>query len=192
MAEHRFDPVKKDKLFNNERKERIKPLQLLKRHGLKEGDKIADIGAGNGFFAIPAAKIVKESGKVFAVDVEDIMLRDLAKRATTADVEKNIKLIKSSEYSAELEEKVDFMLFSYLIHEIDDKDIFLDSYFKFLKSNSKVLIVEWTKNDMDDGPPKKHRISRDELKKILEKKQLKNIKIEDLDKKNYLISGIKA
>ncbi|MCC3144088.1 class I SAM-dependent methyltransferase [Halanaerobium sp. Z-7514] len=191
MAKHRFDPIKKDKLFNKERKARLKPMQLLLKHGLKEGDKIADIGAGNGFFAIPAAKIVKESGQVFAVDVEKIMLRDLNKRASSAAVEKNITLIKSSENRAELAEKVDFMLFSYLIHEIDDKESFLDNYLKFLKTDSKILIVEWTKNNMDEGPPKNHRIGRDELKNILENKQLKNIKIEEIDEKNYLITAEK-
>lgn len=169
MAKHRFDPTKKDKLFNNDRKDRLKPMQLLKNHGLKEGDKIADIGAGNGFFAIPAAQIVKSKGRVFAVDVEEIMLRDLKINAKKADVDKTIEFIKSDEYKADLNEKVDFMLFSYLIHEIDDKELFLDNYLSFLKSNSKVLIVEWTKNDSEAGPPKEHRISRDELKKILEK-----------------------
>ncbi|MBD3207512.1 methyltransferase domain-containing protein, partial [Candidatus Bathyarchaeota archaeon] len=44
------------------------PEDTLKRIGLGEGHHFADIGCGYGFFSIPAAKIVGEKGKVYAVD----------------------------------------------------------------------------------------------------------------------------
>jgi ubiquinone/menaquinone biosynthesis C-methylase UbiE len=191
MANQRFNPAKKTKLFNDERRERLQPAKLLNKLGLKEGDIFADIGAGNGFFAIPAAEILKESGKVYAVDVENIMLADLISRAKEKKVSKNLEIIKSGEYAAHLPEKVDFMLFSYLIHEVDKKEFFLDNYFRYLKEGSKVVFVEWTKNEKVDGPPMDHRISRKELRSILENMGIEDIKVEDCGEQNYLIWGTK-
>lgn len=191
MSNHRFNPTKKAKLFNDERRERLQPKKLLNKLDLKAGDIFADIGAGNGFFAIPAAEILKESGKVYAVDVENIMLADLVSRAKENNVSNNIEIIKSGEYAAHLPEKIDFMLFSYLIHEVDKKEFFLENYFRYLKKGSKVVFVEWTKNEEVDGPPLDHRIGRDELKSLLEMMDIENIEIEDCGRQNYLIWGTK-
>lgn len=191
MTKHRFNPAKKTKLFNDERRERLQPEKLLNRLGLKKGDIFADIGAGNGFFAIPAAEILKESGKVYAVDVENIMLADLVSRAKKKNVSNNIEIIKSGEYAAHLPEKVDFMLFSYLIHEVDKKEFFLGNYFRYLKKGSKIVFVEWTKKEEVDGPPLDHRIGRDELRSILENMDIGDIKVEDCGEQNYLIWGTK-
>lgn len=191
MSQKRFNPVKRDKLFNDDRMERLKPKESLKKFGLQEGHKFADIGAGNGFFAIPAAEIVSDSGKVFAVDIENLMLADLISRAKEQGVSNRIEIIKSTEYAAHLTEKVDFMLFSYLIHEVEKKDFFLDNYFRYLKEGSKVVFVEWSKKEEVDGPPYEHRISRDELRELLERRGIEDINVEDRGEKNYVIWGTK-
>ena len=191
MSQKRFNPVKKDKLFNDDRMERLKPKESLKKFGLKEGHKFADIGAGNGFFAIPAAEIVKDKGMVYAVDIENLMLSDLISRAKEKGVSNRIEIIKSTEYAAHLTEKVDFMLFSYLIHEVDKKEFFFYNYFRYLKEGSKVVFVEWSKKEEVEGPPYEHRISREELRELLENRDIKDIKVEDRGEKNYIIWGTK-
>ncbi len=45
-----------------------KPDEIIEALGLKPGQCIADIGAGGGYFSIEFAKIVKEEGKVYAID----------------------------------------------------------------------------------------------------------------------------
>ncbi len=191
MSQKRFNPVKKDKLFNDDRMERLKPKESLIKFGLEEGHKFADIGAGNGFFAIPAAEIVKDKGMVYAVDIENLMLADLISRAKEKGVSNRIEIIKSTEYAAHLTEKVDFMLFSYLIHEVEKKEFFLDNYFRYLKEGSKVVFVEWSKKEEVDGPPYEDRISREELRDLLENRGIEDIKVEDRGDKNYIIWGTK-
>jgi ubiquinone/menaquinone biosynthesis C-methylase UbiE len=55
--------------------------QFLKKIGIKEGQVVLDFGCGEGHYTIPAAKIVGEKGKVYALD-KDILklsrLNDLA------------------------------------------------------------------------------------------------------------------
>ena len=45
------------------------PYRLLEAAGLKQGQKVMEVGCGPGFFTIPAAKIVGKDGLVYAVDV---------------------------------------------------------------------------------------------------------------------------
>jgi len=45
------------------------PYKLLTTAGLKEGQKVVEVGCGPGFFTITAAKIVGAEGHVYAVDV---------------------------------------------------------------------------------------------------------------------------
>ena len=40
--------------------------QFLRKIGLKEGQTVLDFGCGEGHYAIPAAKIVSNKGKVYA------------------------------------------------------------------------------------------------------------------------------
>ena len=44
------------------------PIKNLKQLGLREDMLVADLGAGTGFYSIPAAKIVTR-GKVYAIEI---------------------------------------------------------------------------------------------------------------------------
>jgi len=53
---------------------------VLERAGLEEGQVVLDFGCGSGNYSIPAAKIVKHTGKVYAVDRDSSKLKELAGR----------------------------------------------------------------------------------------------------------------
>ena len=62
----------KDRIASMERAERNawqKPDQVVKALDLKDGDVVADIGAGTGYFSRPLARAVAPDGSVYAVDV---------------------------------------------------------------------------------------------------------------------------
>lgn len=192
MSSKVFNPNKKKKLFSTERFKSLRPAELLANLGLKKGDIMIDVGAGNGFFSLPAAEIVGEKGKVYSVDLEIDMLLDLKKRAQNAGLTDRIEICKSNNTDANLDQKADFMLFAYLFHEVDKKDEFLNNYFKFLKKGTKIIFLEWDPDKGDLGPALEHRIESKELKEILEKRGIKNIKVKELEYNSYLVEGIKV
>jgi len=55
--------------------------------GLKKGDVVLDAGCGNGFFAIEAGAIIKNSGTVYAIDssmeAHEFLRRDIAQKNIT-------------------------------------------------------------------------------------------------------------
>jgi hypothetical protein len=84
------------------------------------------------------------------------------------------------------------MLFAYLFHEVEDKAEFLDNYFNFLEKGSRVVFIEWDPAKREEGPPLHHRVESQELKAMLEERNIKNIEIRNIDYNSYLISGLKV
>ena len=192
MSGKRFHPSKKKKLFTEKRLKSLKPAELLTALELKEGDIFIDIGAGNGFFSLPAAEIVGDEGRVYSVDVEIDMLLDLKYRAQQAGLTERIEIVKSDDNDANLRQAADFMLFAYLFHEVEEKAKFLDNYFSFLKKGSRVVFIEWDPEKREEGPPLHHRVKSEQLKSMLEQRNIKNIEVKNIDYNSYLIRGIKV
>jgi precorrin-6B methylase 2 len=50
---------------------------FLKSIGIREGQVILDFGCGEGHYTIPAAKVVGEKGKIYAIDRDEDVLDEL-------------------------------------------------------------------------------------------------------------------
>ena len=57
-----------------------KPHEVVMALGLREGETIADIGAGSGYFAFRFAHHVGENGRVYAVDINPNMIIHMNRR----------------------------------------------------------------------------------------------------------------
>jgi ubiquinone/menaquinone biosynthesis C-methylase UbiE len=68
------------------------PYKLLKAAGLKQGQKVQEVGCGPGFFTIPAAKIVGNEGVVYAVDVHPLAIERVKEKIEKEGI-KNVKPI---------------------------------------------------------------------------------------------------
>lgn len=68
------------------------PYKLLRAAGLKQGQKVLEVGCGPGFFTIPAAKIVGEEGFVYAVDVHPLAIGRVKEKIGSGRI-KNVKPI---------------------------------------------------------------------------------------------------
>src|SRR5204863_6838199 len=69
-----------------EREKEEHPTKLIKALKLKEGDVVADIGAGSGYHAFRMAPLVGPKGKVLAVDIQKEMLDLIRKKMEATKV----------------------------------------------------------------------------------------------------------
>jgi predicted methyltransferase len=70
-----------------------KPDEVIALLGVGPGDRVADIGAGGGYFTFRFADAVGESGRVYAVDVDDDMIAYLHER-TREEGRSNVEVIR--------------------------------------------------------------------------------------------------
>lgn len=91
--------------------------KVLKEVGITKNQNIVDFGCGSGYYTIPAAQIVGNKGKVYALDKDRVCLNEVAKSAQSRKLE-NIQIIATSgELKIPLEdESVDVVLLYDVIH----------------------------------------------------------------------------
>lgn len=174
---HKFSVKDKNKLDNPERRKLLPPEATLQKLHLQKGDIVADVGSGIGYFSIPAAVIVGEIGKVYAMDISEEMLNEVRDRARQDNIS-NIEIIKTLENSLIIhDESVTYGFICNVLHETNDLSRFLQEVKRILAWDGKVAIIEWKKKESHIGPPITHRIAEAEL---IDK--LKYLEFEDISK----------
>jgi len=164
---HKFSAKDKNKLDNAERRRIMPPEVTLEKLYLQKGDIVADVGCGIGYFSIPAAVIVGEMGKVYAMDISDEMLREVQVRARDNNVA-NIEVVKTLENSLIVaDESITYAFICNVLHETENIGSFLEEVKRVLVGEGKVAIIEWMKQESPIGPPLSHRIAEQELLNML-------------------------
>lgn len=169
MHEHKiFNPANIAKLDSDERKKIIPPQLILDSMKINLTDKVLDLGAGVGYFAIPMFDYIKE-GSVLALDLSVEMIEELKKRIQNLPAEIksriNTKVGTIDDLIAE-NLKFDKILIAFVFHEISDQSLFLKNLKQLLNTDGEITIVEWQKSNTNEGPPLHHRISKEELIKM--------------------------
>jgi ubiquinone/menaquinone biosynthesis C-methylase UbiE len=166
MSERRFNPEKMAKLDSPERLASLPPQQQLDRLDVKDSVSVLDIGAGTGYFTLPAAE--RTTGTVYALDVEPRMLERIRERA----IEKNLANVQTMEGRFEhlpLEsETVDRVIASHVLHEAEPFEQALREIDRVLRKGGRCLCIDWEKKATEQGPPQDHRIHSDDMKAAFE------------------------
>ncbi len=128
-------------LDNSVRRLLQNPQKILKPY-IKEGMTVLDLGCGPGFFSTEIAKLLIDSGKVIAADLQEGMLDKVRQKIKGTELEQRIKLHKCLDESIDLTDKVDFVLAFYVIHEIPNQDKLFSELKSILKPNGMIFIIE--------------------------------------------------
>jgi ubiquinone/menaquinone biosynthesis C-methylase UbiE len=134
------------------RRRRSPPAARLAEAGVEKGMKVADLGAGYGFFAIPAAELVGEEGIVYAVEPNPKRAREVSRRAEE-DGLRNVKvLVTGAEDLHEIPEaSVDLAISMSSFHHFGDTQKALAEIGRAVRPGGRVYI-----RDMKAGRVFKH------------------------------------
>ena len=144
-----------------------KPDEVVAALGLHAGQRVADIGAGSGYFTLRLAARVGPSGQVLAVDVQPEMLAMVERRAKAAEVQ-NIALVRSTPRDLRLtEESVDLALLVDVFHEMEAPSFALAQLRCALVPGGRIVFVEFREEDPTVAIKPEHKMSlaglRDEV-----------------------------
>jgi len=120
--------------------------------GVDEGETIADVGAGSGFFTFRLSPRVGPDGRVLAVDVDAGVLRELREEAQRQGID-NIETIASDPDDPMLQEQsVDGILVVNAYHEMVEYEAMLAWFRQALRPGGRLVIL--------DMPPRDSTLSR--------------------------------
>jgi SAM-dependent methyltransferase len=145
-----------------------RPEAVLDFIGLAPDAKVADLGAGTGYFTVRLARRVPR-GQVLASDIEPDMVRYLGERAAEEGLD-NVLPIQGKPDDPALPEAVDVAFMCNVAHHIEDRTGYFRKLAAQLQPGGRVIVVDFEKDAPDDvpGPPPAMRVARDALVAELE------------------------
>jgi SAM-dependent methyltransferase len=138
-----------------------KPHEVIQALGLRADARIADLGAGTGYFAARLANMLPK-GRVYAVDIEPDMVRYLEARAKREGL-RNVIALKGEPDDPLLPEKVDLILLVDVYHHIEARADYFRRLRASLRPGGRVAIIDF-RLDSPAGPPRAARVAPETVK----------------------------
>ena len=149
----------------------LDPEKIIDHIDIRPGMRVADFGCGHGYYAIPIAKRVGDSGKVYAFDVQQTAVDALrthaqAQRLGTIEV-RRVNLEKPGATGL-ADGAVHLVLIANILFQAEDRHSLLEEAIRILARDGSIALIEWGKEGGPLGPPVHLRVSQEEIKNMME------------------------
>ncbi|MDN7012603.1 class I SAM-dependent methyltransferase [Methanoculleus sp. FWC-SCC3] len=135
------------------------PESILEGVGLKPGSTFIDVGCGEGFFALPAARMVGPHGRVCGIDIDAEALDLLQEKAFREGFD-NVVLHKGmAEEIVLCKGCADIVFFGIDLHDFVDPVQVLRNANRMVSGSGVIVDVDWKKEPLPLGPPTAKKFS---------------------------------
>ena len=119
-----------------------RPDEVIALLGIGPGDRLADVGAGSGYFTFRFAEVVGPEGRVYAVDVDEDMLAYLTDQVSERQVT-NVEIVRGEFHDPLLPDgRIDLLFTSNTYHHIEDRSAYFRGVLADLSPEGRVAILE--------------------------------------------------
>ncbi len=181
---YKFSPEKAEKLEEQDRYREFKPVERLKRAGMRAGQRVVDGGTGTGFYTRAAAEIVGPEGTVIGLDILPEMIEAAKSRGAPEHV--SFKVSAESRFPVETG-FADWVIMTNLFHELESPGEFLTEIRRVLNSEGRVYLTDWIPREEEEGPPKAHRVDQARVKQVIANQCFRIISEDTLGPSHYEI-----
>ncbi len=154
------------------------PESNVAQLGLREGMKVADLGAGTGAYTKAAAVRVGHTGHVYSVEVQKEMVKKLENELIKSDIKNreciwgDIEKVGGTKLA---DKSMDAVILSNVFFQADDKLGVIDEAKRILKSNGKLLLVDWSESFGGMGPAHTAVVTKDKAISLFERRGFRTV-----------------
>jgi predicted methyltransferase len=143
-----------------------KPQGVVEKLSLARGARVADLGAGGGYFTWHLAKAVGARGTVYAVDTKEssinMIIKEMVARGTP-----NVRPVRAEPHDPRLPEPVDLVFSCNVYHDMKDRIDYFRSLASSLRPDGRVAILDFHPRGFFSGMFG-HRIAKEEVRYEME------------------------
>jgi ubiquinone/menaquinone biosynthesis C-methylase UbiE len=162
---------------------------------IADGSKVADLGAGDGWFSIRLARRVGPNGVVYAEDIQPLMIQALSRRLRRERLENVVPVLGTTASDPKLPEnqELDAVLIVGAFHEMDDPArpeailTLLNHVARSLKPQGRLGVVDYLPGAGGPGPTADERVDPEVVIKAAAAARLKLQKREVIPPFSYLL-----
>jgi ubiquinone/menaquinone biosynthesis C-methylase UbiE len=154
--------------------------RIIAQLGIKNGMIIADLGCGAGYFTIPMAKALHNTGQVYAVDVLAFALESVMSQAKLYGLlnvrvkRANVETVGGTGIEAG---KVDMAVMVNILFQCQDRDAVFQEAKRILAPGGRIVVIDWIPNNIALGPKFEHCLPEETAKRIAIKNGLKVVQV---------------
>lgn len=171
------------------------PKNNIMQLRLTEGMLVADFGTGSGHYAIEASRIVGDSGRVYAIDIQQALVKKL-KNLAVAENKQNIDVlwgdIEQIGGTKLGDESVDAVIIANDLFQVEDKNNVIVEARRILKPKGKALVVDWSDSFGGIGPKVENIIRESEARELLLENNFEFVERFDAGEHHYGLIFIKS
>ncbi len=142
------------------REKEEQPYEVLEYMKLENGDMVADIGCGTGYYARKIAKQVAPDGKVYGVDIQPefiVLIKEFCEKEEITNV---VPILGDDDNPKLPKGELDWIIMADVYHEFQKPQAMLDEMRQALKPDGRIALLEYRLHGKTAGHIKiEHRMS---------------------------------
>lgn len=116
--------------------------EILGKLNIRQGDAIADLGSGGGFFTLAFAHRIGKNGRVYAIDTQPKYLEFIRRRSEQEGLD-NIVLVQAMETERKLPEAgIDLIFARNVFHHLPEPSSYFQRLRRFIRPDGRIVIIE--------------------------------------------------
>lgn len=133
----------------------VQPEVVISHFHIREGDKVADFGAGSGYFLKSLSVAVGTEGLVYACEIQKNLVETLdvlAEKENLSNVRTiwcDFEKVGGSKLDSE---SIDVVLLVNTFFQIENHAVVVEEIYRVLRSGGKAIVIDWTDSFGGLGP----------------------------------------